>query len=443
MSADCEPISLCRSEFATADRIPAVSDRSVDVHARIGGRDVPAGRLYSHRRRGAESATFTYDEGWLASPQSYELDPQLPLSTGAFQTPAGRALFGAFADSAPDRWGRRLIRRRERRRAQQEGAAPSSLGEIDFLLGVRDDARQGALRFRAPGEHEYLAAGPGGVPHVVDLERLLNASLAFEEDRDDDETLALLLRAGSSLGGARPKAHVTGRDDRLAIAKFPSSGDAEWNITAWERVALILAERAGVDVPRSELVSVAGRDVLIVERFDRHGAERLGYASAMTMLEASDGDQRSYLEIAEVIERTSPATTRDLHQLWRRVAFSVLISNTDDHLRNHGFLHTGAAGWGLAPAFDLNPDPDPGPKFLSTAIDLDDPSAIIENVLAVAAYFRLNDTEARTQIGEIVAATSTWRGVAGELGIPARQITAMEPAFEHDQRTVATGLQRR
>jgi serine/threonine-protein kinase HipA len=417
-----------------------VADRIVDVYAAFADGDLHAGRLYSHRGRGAESATFTYAEAWLASPRAYELDPQLPLAIGAFQTPVGRSLFGALQDSAPDRWGRRLIRRRERHRAQREGATPGSLSEIDFLLGVRDDARQGALRFRPAGGGEYLAPPPDGVPHLIDLPNLLGASLAFEEDRDDDETLALLLRAGSSLGGARPKAHVVDREGRLAIAKFPSTGDAEMNVVAWERVALILAERAGVRVPPSELISVAGRDVLIVERFDRHGGDRLGYVSAMTMLEASDGDQRSYLEIAEVIERSSPAATRDLHQLWLRMAFTVLISNTDDHLRNHGFLHAGAAGWELAPAFDLNPNPEPGPRVLSTTIDLEDASATVESLLGVSAYFRVDADEARAQIRTVAAATGAWRAVAREVGIPSGQIAAMEPAFEHDQRSIAVDL---
>ncbi len=417
-----------------------MSDRVVDVYAAFPDGDLHAGRLYSHRGRGAESATFTYTGEWLASPRAYEIDPQLPLALGAFQTPVGHSLFGAFQDSAPDRWGRRLIRRRERHRAQREGATPGSLGEIDFLLGVRDDARQGALRFRPAGGGEYLAPPAEGVPHLIDLPNLLSASLAFEEDREDDETLALLLRAGSSLGGARPKAHVVDREGRLAIAKFPSTGDAERNVVAWERVALILAERAGVHVPPSELVSVAGRDVLIVERFDRRRADRLGYVSAMTMLEASDADQRSYLEIAEVIEQSSPAATRDLRQLWLRMAFTVLISNTDDHLRNHGFLHAGAAGWELAPAFDLNPNPDPGPRLLSTTIDLDDASATVESLLGVAAYFRVDAGAARAQIRAVVAATAAWRTVARDFGISPGQIAAMEPAFEHEQRSIASGL---
>jgi serine/threonine-protein kinase HipA len=341
----------------------------VAVYVVVGERNLLAGRLYPHRRRGVESASFVYDDRYLADPDSYALDPALPLATGALQTPVGRALFGAFSDCAPDRWGRALITRAEMARAKLTGTAPRSLSEADVLLGVRDDLRQGALRFRLGEDGPYLAAEDSGIPVLTDLPALLDIAERAESDTADYNELNRLLRAGSSLGGARPKAHVMDSDGRIAIAKFPSAGSDTWNVMAWEKVALDLACDAGITVPDSQLIRVGDRSVLIVDRFDRfdrQGAARIGYASAMTMLEASDGDQRSYLEIAEVIEERSTTVTADLRQLWRRICFSILISNTDDHLRNHGFLHERAESWELSPAFDLNPNPAPGPKPGST-----------------------------------------------------------------------------
>ncbi len=411
----------------------------VEVHAQVGGRDEFVGRLYCHRRRGVESATFHYDHSWLASPDAYALEPLLPLRSGSFQTAAGLALFGCFCDSAPDRWGRALIRRAQARHAI--GAA-RSVGDGDFLLGVRDDARQGALRFRIPGESGFVADAQTGVPHLIELPRLLDASARLERDGADDDDLALLLRAGSSLGGARPKAHVVTSGGRLAIAKFPSAVADDWDVMAWERVCLVLAERAGIRVPGSDLLAVAGRRVLILERFDRDGDRRIGFVSAMTVLEARDGDVRSYLEIAEMIESFSPSPTAELRELWSRVAFSILVSNTDDHLRNHGFLHTGRGGWVLSPAFDINPNPDGGPKYLSTAIDLDDTAASIETLLGVAPHFRLDDDAARRVLGAVERAVSGWRSTAAAVGIADAEIEQMETAFQNDQRAVAQRLTR-
>jgi len=386
--------------------------------------------LYSHRRRATESATFTYASEYLATRGAYRLDPELPLRIGSHQTRVGRPLFGAFTDCAPDRWGRTLITRREAALARDEQRAARALGEIDFLLGVRDDLRQGALRFRS-GVGPFLAAGDAGVPALTDLPELLDLAARAESDTADLPDLQRLFRVGSSLGGARPKAHVRHPDGRIAIAKFPSANHDTWNVMAWEKVALDLAARAGIDVPVSRLLNLAGRNVLVVDRFDRTAAgERIGYVSAMTMLEASDGDQRSYLEIADVVERTSARATDELRQLWRRIVFSVLISNTDDHLRNHGFLHVHDDVWRLAPAFDLNPDPSPGPTYLSTAIDAADDAASISAALKVAEFFRLDHDQARATLREVASAVSQWRTVAGQNQLTPAEITAMEPAFD-------------
>jgi len=401
----------------------------VQVYVAVGGDDVLAGTLYSHRRRGLESATFTYTSTYLGTPGTYALDPELPLTSGALQTRVGRALFGALTDCAPDRWGRTLLTRREAALARADGRATRTLGEIDYLLGVRDDLRQGALRFRA-GADEFLASDDTGVPALTDLPALLDLAARADSDTADLADLQRLIRVGSSLGGARPKAHVLDNNGRIAIAKFPSANHDTWNVMAWEKVALDLAERSGIDVPPSRLLNLAGRNVLVIDRFDRTStADRIGYVSAMTMLEASDGDQRSYLEIAEVIENSSARATAELHQLWRRIVLSVLISNTDDHLRNHGFLHERGDVWRLAPAFDLNPNPAPGPKYLSTAIGDADDSASLSSALSVAEYFRLSEAQARATMREVAAAVSRWRHVAGLHQLPASEIAAMEPAF--------------
>ncbi len=410
----------------------------VEVYVAVGEQNLLAGRMYPHRRRGIESASFVYNDRYLADPDAYALDPGLPLVTGMLQTPVGRALFGAFADSSPDRWGRTLIQRAERARAKAAATAPRSMSEVDLLLGVRDDLREGALRFRRGEQGPFLATEESGVPALTDLPVLLDIAARAERDTADYEDLERLVRAGSSLGGARPKTHVLDAADRVAMAKFPSDSSDTWNVMAWEKVALDLARDAGVTVPDSQLIRIGNRNVLVVDRFDRRGTARIGYASAMTMLEASDGDQRSYLEIAEVIEQRSTAVAAELRQLWRRIAFSILISNTDDHLRNHGFLHERGDSWMLSPAFDLNPQP--GSKDLSTAIDYTDTRASVDTLMSVAAYFRLEASDALEVLAEVTRAVTRWRTVAKSHGLRQQALDAMEPAFEHAEGERARAL---
>ena len=405
-----------------------MSGLTVEVVVSDGGADVEAGTLFSHRRGRTESATFVYAPAYVTRPGAYELDPSLPLGTAPSQTPVGQTIFGALSDCAPDRWGRTLINRAEARAAREEGRTPRALGDVDYLLGVRDDLRQGALRFRIGGG-PFLAPDDVGVPALTDLPELLDLADAAERDDVSLPGLRRLVRVGSSLGGARPKAHVRHPDGRVAIAKFPSAAQDTWNVMAWEKVALDVAQRAGITVPASRLLTLAGRHVLVVDRFDRTPAgDRVGYVSAMTMLQATDGDQRSYLEIAEAIEERSARAGQDLAQLWRRLLFNVLICNTDDHLRNHGFLHAGGTSWSLAPAFDLNPQPDPGPTQLSTFIDSADGSATVALALSVAPMFRLSAADARRTLGEVAAAVSDWRQIAGRWLAPG-EVDRMAPAF--------------
>ncbi len=416
-------------------------DAPVEVVVEVGGRQLVAGQLWWHRRRGAQSATFRYEPGYMANRSAYDLEPGLPLVEGPQQTPLGRTMFGAFSDCAPDRWGRRLIDRDEEHRVEEVGSgAERSFGEADYLLRVRDDLRQGALRFRVPGSDRWLACDRDGVPQLVDLPTLLSASERMERDEATAAELKTLLRGGSSLGGARPKAHVRDRDGRVAIAKFPNPASDKWDVTRWEAVALRLAADAGIEAAHGRLHVVDGKPVLIVDRFDRDGGRRIGYVSAMTMLEATDGDQASYVDIAEVIEERSPTATKDLRELWRRMVFGILIRNTDDHLRNHGFVRTDSAGWSLSPAFDLNPDPEPGLTRLATSIDGRTDEARLDVALEVAELFRLADADARAVVRDVAAATARWRAVAAEMSLPASAINRMARAFEHDQLAYAQTL---
>lgn len=402
----------------------------VEVWVSIAGRDVRAGKLYASHRRGVESATFVYHDAYLADPEAYALDPALPLTTGHHPTPADLPLFNGLRDASPDRWGRTLVQRAERIRADEEGVTARHLSEVDYLLGVRDDLRQGALRFQRGSGGPFVATEHRGIPALVDLPELLDIAARIETHDAGAAEIQRLVRAGSSLGGARPKAHTRDSSGHVAIAKFPSTAMDTWNVMAWEKVALELAAKAGIDVPDSQLHDIAGRQVLVVDRFDRTAdGHRVGYASALTMLEARDGDTRSYLEIAEVIEEHSPAATMELEQLWRRVVFSILISNTDDHLRNHGFLHAGARSWRLSPAFDLNPNPAPGTKYLHTAIDDVETQASVDLAMDVAAYFRLAPREAARVLESVRSAVAEWRSVASAVGLSRRDIDEMAPAF--------------
>src|SRR5215831_4452782 len=403
------------------------------VYVDLRGTPHLVGRLWTRVRKDRESATFEYDKSWLAHPDRFSLDPALKLGPGPFHAPADRALFGAIGDSAPDRWGRVLMRGAERRRAEREGATPRTVREINYLLLVDDEARQGALRFADREGGPFLAdGGPTKIPPLIELPRLLSASEHVLSDTDSDEDLRLLLAPGSSVGGARPKASVRDRDGHLAIAKFPNQGD-EINTELWEAVALTLAAKAGIPVPEWRLETVGGRSVMLLRRFDRGRHTRVPFLSAMSMLEARDNERRSYLEFVDVLRRHGAAPKEDMHQLWRRIVFNVLISNTDDHLRNHGFLWTGSAGWRLSPAYDLNPVPiDIRPRVLCTAIDLDDATASLKLAFEVAPYFELKADQAREIASQVGKAVSSWRSVAASFGIRPAEIDRMASAFDHE-----------
>ena len=414
-------------------------DREVLIYVDLQGMPHLVGRLWARMRKDRESATFEYDKSWLAHSERFSLAPALKLGPGPFHTPSDKPLFGAIGDSAPDRWGRVLMRRAECRCAEREQGAPRTLREMDYLLMVDDEARQGALRFSEKEGGPFLAEyGPAKIPPLIELPRLLSAAEHVIDDKDSDNDLRLLLAPGSSLGGARPKASVRDRDGHLAIAKFPNKGD-EVNTVLWEAVALILAAKAGIAVPAWRLETVADKPVLLLRRFDREQGMRVPFVSAMSMLDARDNEARSYLEFVDVLRQHGAAPKEDMHALWRRIVFSILISNTDDHLRNHGFLWAGPAGWRLSPAYDLNPVPtDIKPRVLTTAIDLDDGTASLHLALNVASYFELTPDRAQEIAAEAGKAVSTWRKVAAKLGLTPVEITRLASAFEHEDLAAAT-----
>lgn len=408
-------------------------DRGALVYMDYSGGPVLVGRLWSRIRKGRESASFEYDDGWLVRPDRFALEPTLMLASGPYHTGADRPMFGAIGDSAPDRWGRMLMRRAERKAAEKEGRQPRTLFEMDFLLNVDDEVRAGALRFAEKEGGPFLAEpGKFRIPPIVELNRLLQATERVLDDRESEEDLRLLLAPGSSLGGARPKASVRDTKGQLAIAKFPQKDDSI-NMVLWEGVALALASRASIVVPEWRIEPVANKVALILQRFDRADGARVPFVSAMSMLGARDNETHSYLEIAEALRRYGASPNEDLQQLWRRIVLNVLISNADDHLRNHGFLYEGPKGWRISPAYDMNPVPvDVKPRVLSTAIDLDDPSASLDLAFSVSEYFGLKDKDARSVAAEIGEVVSAWRQEAANQGLSKAEIERMQSAFEHE-----------
>lgn len=408
-------------------------EQAILVYVDLMGVPMKVGQLWGHYRHGRESMSFEYSREWLSHPKRFSLDPALNLVSGSLHASLDKPIFGALDDSSPDRWGRLLMRRSERKNAEREKRTARALREIDFLLMVDDETRQGALRFKRNEQDAFLTTyEKNHIPPLVSIGKLLTAASHVLQESDTEEDLRLLLAPGSSLGGARPKASVRDKDGHLAIAKFPRNDD-EFDVIAWEAVALTLALKAGIDVPEWRLMSIGRRQVLLSRRFDRKGNMRIPFLSAMSALVAKDNEMHSYLEIADVIRQMSASPKEDLENLWRRIVFNVLISNVDDHLRNHAFLYSGLAGWRLSPAYDLNPTPtDIKPRILSTAIDLVDPSASVDVAINVAQYFDLDHAKAKKILKEAGSATASWREEAAKLKIKKAEIDRMASAFEHE-----------
>ena len=406
-----------------------LEDRKVYVYISLEKQDIFVGTLWSHFRHGDETASFEYDKDWLANPNAFSLEPSLELFPGQYHTK--HKLFGAIGASAPDRWGRMLMRNNEIDTAKAEKRSPRTLNEIDYLLLVNDQTRQGALRFKSDIPGTFLSSSPTEtVPPLVKLPELLSAAEKVSENKATPAEIKLLLQPGSSLGGARPKASVIDADGTLCIAKFPKKDDNN-NVVLWEGVALDLAKRAGIKTPEWKIITVANKKVIILKRFDRQGEKRIPFLSAMSMLGAEDGDDNkySYLDIADALIEHGASTNEDLAELWCRIVFSIAISNTDDHLRNHGFLYTGQQGWRLSPVYDINPNPD-SQGFLHTYISKVDNTADYDIALSVCENFRVKLKDAKEIINHIKGIVSDFAITAKRFNVSAAEIERMSYLFK-------------
>lgn len=393
------------------------------------------GRLYVSLVRGKEQFAFEYDHSWLVSDfANYLLDPDLLLYNGRQYAPMDKALFGVFADSCPDRWGRLLMKRREAVQARKEARKPKALWESDYLLGVYDKSRMGALRFKTEEDGVFLSGDEElATPPWTTLRTLEAASLGFENDESglEERWLKQLLAPGSSLGGARPKATVQDEKGNLWIAKFPSKHD-EVNSGAWEKVVHDLAELCGLNVPEAKLETFSKNgSTFLVKRFDRDGDKRIHFASAMTLLGKTDGasgnDGSSYLDLVSFIRQNGVTPEKDLRELWKRIIFNMAVSNTDDHLRNHGFILT-KSGWKLSPLYDVNPVPYG--DMLSLNVSMDDSSISIELAVSVAKYFDIDEEDAIKLANEIKAVVrNNWERLARDNGLTRGACEYMKPAF--------------
>jgi serine/threonine-protein kinase HipA len=411
--------------------------KDIQVYAHWQDLQEPAimGILSVSPAKGKESFSFEYADAWLKSDFSQMIDPDLQMYSGAYYPRGDKPNFGVFLDSCPDRWGRVLMQRREAAIAKQEDRAVKKLLESDFLLGVFDGHRMGALRFKVEQNGPFLNDNKEmAAPPWTSLRELEHASLKFEEDNTDDpeyvKWLSMLIAPGSSLGGARPKASVVDAVNNLWIAKFPSRND-EKDVAAWEMVANQLAINAGLNIAEGKLQKFNNKyHTYLTKRFDRTvNNERIHFASAMTLLGHTDGDDAagaSYLELMEFISRHGAAVEKDLEELWRRIVFFIFIKNTDDHLRNHGFLLTDK-GWLLSPAYDINPN-EYG-KGLSINITDADNSLDLDLAREVAGYFRLTDEKAESIIQEISLIVKDWRKIAANYKISNAEQERMSTAF--------------
>jgi len=354
------------------------------------------------------------------------VDPtSLPLQAGALYSPS---LFGAIADCGPDRWGRILIERAVRKRV----LAQKPYRDIDYLLALDDSSRLGALRFRADGTAPFLAVSTGSLPPLIRLQALMRAADAIFSETDTAEDLRFLLGAGSPLGGARPKSAVSLPDGSLALAKFPKPDDTR-DIAGGEILALTLAEEAGIRVVEHRLVTVGKHSVAVITRFDRAGGERIPFVSGASLLGLPQGDLGAYTSLADAIRQFGNDVAGDLRELWRRLVFSLLASNYDDHLCNHGFLMREPGHWSLSPAYDLNPVPEIDRIRVSkTPISEERDEGSIAGALAIAGRFGITAPAAKAILREVFAAVSAWRRTAARLRLKGATVKAYASAFEHE-----------
>ncbi|HEV2247300.1 MAG TPA: type II toxin-antitoxin system HipA family toxin [Terriglobia bacterium] len=402
-----------------------------------------------------ERAAFSYADAWLVSPDRFALEPALPLVAGPQfhrKVPNGSVFHGAFADTEPDGWARRVVLRdhaKRRQAARRAGQKPEAvqLQAIDFLLAVDDASRVGALRLQDEAGLFCRATEPGRrtAPPLIELKQLLSATRAVETESETAADLAYLRGRGTSLGGMRPKCTVVDDDGRLAVGKFPSVKD-ERPVTKGEVLAMRLAKASGLRVAEARLVDSDGVPVALIRRFDRRDdGGRIPYVSAATLLGAdpADAQEHFYTEMVDALRIHGAEVQLDLEELWRRMAFFVLITNVDDHLRNHGFLHVRHGQWRLAPAFDLNPFPDRARELKTWISEETGPEATIEALLSVLAYFQISRTRAKEILGRIEQAVSKWREAGTAIGMTNQELDQFTDAFEHPERETARKAIRR
>ena len=398
------------------------------------------GNIYVEQSRGTQKISFEYSSFWLnyaSNHSNFFLDPDLENYRGRqFLNPA-KEIFGMLADASPDRWGRTLLARREQQRAKLESRSARLLYAIDYLIGVYDESRMGALRFKLDPNGPFIDDDSElSVPPIADLRELEAASRAYENDEDfDNKWINQLVVPGSSLGGARPKATVRDLNGDLWIAKFPSKHDM-YDQAAWEMIAHELAKMCGINMPEARLqkFSDLGSTVLF-KRFDRDGSKRIHYASAMSLLGLQDGDNATaghgYLDIVQFIRAYSKHPAQDLRELFTRVAFSIAISNTDDHFRNHAFL-LDEDGWKLSPAFDINPSVNQ--EYLALYITEAESRMSNKLLLSTAQYYLLSHEDAKeivNKVDEIVELN--WEKLAKRIGISHQSIEMMRSAFRRKE----------
>lgn len=419
------------------------------IQLRIGDESRPLGVLHYDQQGARESAAFEYDATWLAIEDRFAIEPGLRLVAGPQfhrKHGDGSVFHAAIADTEPDGWGRKVIQRDHAKRRQEarragEAAVTTPLNSLDYLLAVDDVSRVGALRLvDEEGRFQRTAEeGRRTTPPLVEIEQLLVASRAVETNTETAADLAYLRGRGTSLGGLRPKCSVVDEHGRLAIGKFPSVND-ERAVTKGEVLAMTLARRAGINAAPARLIDSAGTPVALIERFDRPPAGgRLMYISAATMLGAEPGDhgEHAYTELVDALRQNGANPAADIEELWRRIAFSILITNVDDHLLNHGFLHVERGLWRLAPAFDINPFPE-RLRELKTWISEDTgPEATIDALMSVAPYFRLPGERAKAILAEVETAVSQWRTEGAKLGMTRAELEEFTEAFEHAERKAA------
>ena len=421
--------------------------RTIRVH--IGDEARRVGTLHYDQQGARESAAFEYHATWLADAGRFAIEPALALVTGPQfhrKTRDGSVLHAVIADAEPDGWGRRVIQRDHAKRRQEarrggEAIAQRPLNALDYLLAVDDVSRVGALRLRDEDGLFQRASEEGRrtTPPLVELAHLLAATRAVETNTETAADLAYLRGRGTSLGGLRPKCTVIDEDGQLAIGKFPSVAD-ERSVTKGEVLAMRLARRAGIDAADARLIESDGESIAVIRRFDRPpGGGRLMYVSAATMIGAERGDpgEHAYTELVDALRQNGATPSADIEELWRRIAFSILITNVDDHLMNHGFLHVERGLWRLAPAFDLNPFPERLRELKTWVSEDAGPEATIEALMSVAPYFRLTSARAKAILAEVERSVAAWHDEGRAIGMTEADLDSFADAFEHDERIAA------